>query len=144
MSLVPASGSSKLAALLRGHTDGAVGRLRAQGELATVVGLANGKLGIQPDSWTAAPFGPGNFWVIEPLMTGLIETVEVEVPETQIAGGQHGGHTGGDGSHDHGVHEHALHKHPLDHPIIPLQAGDRVVMLWIGPTPFVIGRIRSG
>ena len=144
MSLVPSSGTSKLASLLRGHTDEAVGRVRRQAELATMVDLGGGTLGVMPDSWTAGAFGPGNWWGIEPLVTGLVRTEEVEVPEQQVAGGGHGGHQGGGGDHDHGVHEHGLHRHPLEYAIEPLRPGDRVVMLWIGPTPYVIGRIARG
>jgi len=144
MNLVPASGSSKLAALLRGHTDQAVGELRAQGELGTVVDLGNQQLGIMPDSWSAQAFGPGEFWVIEPQMTGLVRTELQRVPETDIGGGGHGGHQGGGGDHSHGTHEHGEHRHDLEYMILPLRAGDRVVLLWIGPKPHVIGRVRNG
>jgi hypothetical protein len=141
-SLVPASGSSRLAGVLGGHVSGELGRRRQQIEWGRMVDLGEGVMGLMPDTWTAQAFAPGVYLVVEPLLLGHIRTEEVEVPEQQVAGGGHGGHQGGGGDHDHGVHEHGLHRHPHEYPILALAIGDRVLVCWLGPTPVVIGRVR--
>jgi hypothetical protein len=112
--LVPSTGTARLAAVIAGHVGGAVGRRRSPLELGSVVSLGGGSLGVQPDSWGAAPFGGGDFLVAQPLERGLVETED-----------------GGDDGH----------RHALRDPLAALEAGDRVLLAWLGPTPIVIARL---
>lgn len=81
-------------------------------ELATLVELGEG-LGLQPDSWTAAAFRPGDYDVAQPLAAGLEVWKYLPYPQPP----------------------------EIRRLFRPLAAGDRVVVLWIGPRPVIICRL---
>jgi hypothetical protein len=134
--LVPSNGSARLAAVLQRHEGAVLGAMHAPLEWGSIVSLGTTPsgatiLGLQPDSWTAAAFRPGQYHVLEPLHLGLVRT---ELERLQLDGG-HGGHPGDAGAHDHDEHRHAL-----EFPILPLAPGDRVVVAWLSGAPVVMGR----
>jgi hypothetical protein len=134
-SMVPATGSSRLAAVFKGNTKAQLDRQRPQVEWATMVDLGNYQIGVKPDSWSAEPFGPGRYAVVEPLVAGLVLTQMATVPDSGVPGG-------GADSHTHGSHGHGEHRHELQYGIPPLQAGERVVITWLAAEPLVLGRIK--
>lgn len=57
------------------------------------------------------------------------------------AGGEHGGHSGGDGFH---THDDGLHDHRVPSVFRRLEAGDRVLVAWIGHQPVIVDIVVAG
>ena len=124
MNIVAGDGSSRLAGVIRG----AIGKQAARQRPQLTFGTIAGDLSLQPDDWTGQPWAWGAYYVVEPFIDGLLRTLPARVPPTDVA--------------DHGSHDHGEHLHELEHPILPVAAGDRVLVVWVGPTPCVVGRLR--
>jgi hypothetical protein len=127
VNVVAGDGSSRLAAVIQGAISRQAGRQRAQIEFASLVGEPTTP-DLQPDSWTGMPWAWSTYYVVEPFLTGLLRTNPSGVPPSDVG--------------DHGSHAHGEHEHTLVDAIQPLRAGDRVLIVWVGPSPCVLGRLK--
>ena len=114
--------------------DTLAGRMKktASGAIPTTVelGIINANLSLTTDS-LKSPIPKGDYMVDIRLKCSTYQTSQ----ETHShSGGGHGGHLSGSGSHSH---DGGDHDHRLPEEFRPLQAGDRVLVVWCGNEPVV-------
>lgn len=100
------------------------------------LGTYNADQSITPDSLRVRV--PKGEYMINFMLAGDIYTSSETV---SLSGGAHGGHESGSGHHSHT--NDGNHNHRLPPNFFPLQAGDRILIVWCGTEPIVVAKVVS-
>lgn len=101
------------------------------------LGTINGDLSLSVDS-LSGKIDPSDYMVDLRLTHDTYKTYETTHQHT---GGSHGGHEGGNGQHSH---DDGKHDHRVPSVFRRLEAGDRVLVMWVGHEPIIVAVVVSG